>query len=63
MFDPERLFSSGLPSREWRQFPAEGFSQPVCSAIFRADQSPCCGVPLGGISIIYRVVGSSPAAG
>ena len=50
MFDPARLFSSGLPSREWCQFPAEGFSQPACGAIFRAEQSPCCGVPLGGIS-------------
>ena len=50
MSDPARLFSSGLPSREWRQFRAEGFSQSVCGAIFRADQSPCCGVPLGGIS-------------
>jgi uncharacterized protein (DUF608 family) len=44
------LFPLGLPAREWCQFAADGFSIPACGAIFRADRSPCCGVPLGGIS-------------
>lgn len=44
------LFSPDLPTRQWVEFPALGFSGPVSGAIFTSDQSPCCGVPLGGIS-------------
>jgi uncharacterized protein (DUF608 family) len=44
------LFPTGLPELEWQEFQAAGFSRPVSGIIFRADQPPCCGVPLGGIS-------------
>jgi hypothetical protein len=45
-----RLFPSNLPIRQWTEFTAQGFAAPVSGAIFTADQPPCCGVPLGGIS-------------
>lgn len=49
------LFPENLKTNEWIQFPANGFSEPVCGVIYTADESavtpiPCCGVPLGGIS-------------
>ena len=47
---PARLFPVDLPARQWIEFAAAGFSHPVSGAIFRTDRSPCCGVPLGGIS-------------
>ena len=45
-----KLFSADLPSREWVEFKTAGFTKPVCGVINRIDKSPCCGVPLGGIS-------------
>ena len=47
---PEKLFPSDLPALEWVQFEAARFSEPVAGVIYRTDQPPCCGVPLGGIS-------------
>lgn len=44
-----RLFEQTLPVRQWTEFSAQGFSQPVSGAIFTSDQPPCCGVPLGGL--------------
>jgi len=44
-----RLFPIDLPSQEWVEFKAEGFSKPVSGVIYRSDDSPVCGVPLGGI--------------
>ena len=44
------LFAQDLPLRKWVEFAAQGFTTPVSGAIFSADQPPCCGVPLGGIS-------------
>ena len=46
----KKLFPANLPELQWSQFAAEGFSQPVSGVIHRADQPPCCDVPLGGIS-------------
>ncbi|MHB9037977.1 MAG: GH116 family glycosyl hydrolase [Armatimonadota bacterium] len=43
-----RLFSSDLDELKWLEFPADGFSKPVCGVVYRAGQSTC-GVPLGGI--------------
>jgi uncharacterized protein (DUF608 family) len=48
--DFQRLFAPGLPARKWIEFSAPGYSVPVSGAIFSADQPPCCGVPLGGVS-------------
>ena len=49
MFQAGRLFPAGLPEREWVEFPAEGFDQPVNGVIFRTGNSLSCGMPLGGI--------------
>lgn len=38
-----------MPEREWREFMAAGFSEPVSGMIFRSAHPPCCGVPIGGI--------------
>jgi uncharacterized protein (DUF608 family) len=46
----EPLFPPDLPARQWLEFPANGFANHVSGAIFTADQPPCCGMPLGGIS-------------
>ena len=45
----KKLFPDDLPALKWMDFPAEGFSKPVCGVIYRTGKSPCCGVPLGGI--------------
>ncbi len=44
----DHLFPIDLPSLKWLEFPAEGFSSPVCGIIHRAGES-LCGIPLGGI--------------
>jgi hypothetical protein len=48
--DGARLFPTDLPGVEWVTFPAEGFPAHVTGVIHRTGKSPCCGVPLGGIS-------------
>jgi len=45
-----RLFPIDLPSREWVEFQAEGFSKPVSGVIYNSKEPPTCGVPLGGVS-------------
>jgi len=46
----KRLFPIDLPSSEWVEFPAEGFSTPVSGVIHRDTSSPAvCGMALGGI--------------
>lgn len=47
---PAKLFENVSGERTWCQFPADGFKDRVCGAIFRGSNPPCCGVPLGGIS-------------
>ena len=44
------LFARDLPSTQWAQFSAAGFSAPVSGVVFHPDQAPCCGVPLGGVA-------------
>jgi len=43
------LFPTDLPSKEWVQFKAEGFSKPVAGVIHRGTNPPVCGMPLGVI--------------
>jgi uncharacterized protein (DUF608 family) len=43
------LFPLYLPDREWLEFPAQGYSQPVAGTIFTSQEPPCCGIPLGGL--------------
>jgi uncharacterized protein (DUF608 family) len=47
--NPARLFPTDLPSREWREFPAAGFTKPACGVIYRKRQPPEQGMPLGSI--------------
>jgi len=44
-----KLFPTDLPASEWVEFQAEGFSKPVCGAIYRFDQPATNGLALGGI--------------
>lgn len=46
----DSLFPTNLPELQWVQFPAAGFSKPICGVIYRTGKAPCCGVGLGGIS-------------
>src|ERR1051326_38914 len=45
----DTLFPTNLPSRDWKQFRAEGFSHPACGVIYRRDRPPERGIPLGAI--------------
>ena len=45
----ETLFPTHLPSADWSEFPATGFSQPVAGLLYRGSHPPVCGLPLGGI--------------
>lgn len=47
---PKRLFPVNLPTTQWLEFAAAGFSRPVPGVIYRTAEPPCCGVPLGGVS-------------
>ncbi|HIQ04375.1 MAG TPA: hypothetical protein EYH31_01620, partial [Anaerolineae bacterium] len=44
-----KLFPTDLPSKQWGQFEAHGFEKPVWGLIYRTDQPPTCGMPLGAI--------------
>ncbi len=44
-----RLFSPDLPTREWTEFKVEGFTAPVCGVVYRTDNPPVSGMPLGGL--------------
>jgi uncharacterized protein (DUF608 family) len=43
------LFPTDQPGAEWRQFPAAGFSQPVCGIIYRLQNTVTNGMALGGV--------------
>jgi len=43
------LFPMDLPSRQWVQFKARGFEKGVWGVIYRTDQPPTCGMPLGAV--------------
>ena len=46
----KQLFPAGLPTLEWVEFEAAGYTRPVSGVIYDSGEPPCCGVPLGGIS-------------
>ena len=46
---PIGLFPGQIPVRQWQQFEAFGFTQPVCGMIFDSENKTCCGMPLGGL--------------
>jgi hypothetical protein len=41
-----KLFPTNLPSSQWVQFEAEGFSKPVCGVIYRFDRPATNGLAL-----------------
>src|SRR2546421_2252754 len=43
------LFPADLRTREWTEFKAEGFTAPVCGVVYRTDNPPVSGMPLGGL--------------
>ena len=46
----EPLFPTNVKANQWTEFAADGFEMPVSGVVYRTGTSPCCGVPLGGIS-------------
>jgi uncharacterized protein (DUF608 family) len=44
------LFSDVTPRSEWTGFHADGYEAAVSGVVFSTTHTPCCGVPLGGIS-------------
>ncbi|MFN8007222.1 MAG: GH116 family glycosyl-hydrolase [Terriglobia bacterium] len=44
------LFATNANGRDWVQFKAEGFSQPVCGVVYRRSDEVTHGMPLGGVS-------------
>ena len=44
----QMLFPADLPGSQWAEFKAVGFSKPLTGVIYRQNNLPCCGVPLGG---------------
>jgi uncharacterized protein (DUF608 family) len=44
------LFATDANGRDWVQFRAEGFSQPVCGIVYRRKDEVPHGLPLGGVS-------------
>jgi uncharacterized protein (DUF608 family) len=45
-----RLFPASLPSGEWIQFRAAGYSEPACGVVYRRGDRVLHGMPLGGVS-------------
>lgn len=43
------LFPTSLPGREWVEFRAAGFAEPVCGVIYRTKDAVTNGMPLGGV--------------
>jgi uncharacterized protein (DUF608 family) len=46
---PDRLFPTRAPSRDWVRFPSPGFKQPVTGVVYRLADPVVCGVALGGL--------------
>jgi len=44
-----RLFPTGLPPLEYKEFQAAGFSKPACGVIYHKKARPEQGMPLGGL--------------
>ena len=47
--DAKTLFPTDLPSKEWVQFEADGFSKPACGVIYRTGDKLTNGMALGGV--------------
>ncbi len=45
----ETLFPTDLPTLDWAEFRADGFSELVSGLVHRAETPAVCGMPLGGI--------------
>ena len=43
------LFPTDLPTADWAEFGAQGYSRPVWGAIYRSELPPTCGMPLGAV--------------
>src|SRR3990172_11356862 len=43
------LFPEDLPLREWIEFNADGFSEPVSAILFSDTEQTCCCLGLGGL--------------
>ena len=50
------FFEYDIPSNEWLQFEAEGFSEPVTGVVCRTA-TPARGVPIGGIGTGFMHLG------
>ena len=44
------LFPSQVPSKEWAQFDAAGFTDPACGIVYRRTDEVPHGMPLGGVA-------------
>lgn len=44
------LFPTNVPSREWAEFDAAGFSAPACGIVYRNSDDVPHGMPLGGVA-------------
>lgn len=44
------LFPKDVSHSAWCEFKADGFREEVAGVVFSSTHTPCCGVPLGGIS-------------
>jgi beta-glucosidase 2, glycosyl-hydrolase family 116 N-term len=54
--DSGRLFPSGLPTKQWVRFEAEGFSKPACGILYHREDVVPHGMPLGGVATGYMDV-------
>ncbi|NLS95629.1 MAG: hypothetical protein GXX96_26140 [Planctomycetaceae bacterium] len=46
---PARLFATDNPQHGWTQFPAAGYSEPVCGIVYRLNDTVTNGMPLGAV--------------
>ena len=42
-------FDTSVEHGNWQRFACEGYSQTVAGIVFEPADSPCCGVPVGGV--------------
>ena len=47
--NPSQIFPTDLPDKEWAEFRALGYENPVQGILYRGSDPPVCGLPLGGI--------------
>ena len=48
-FSADELFPADSAVKEWVEFKAEGFTEPVSAILYSNEQPTCCGLPLGGL--------------